>query len=55
MDLNKLFEELQRNRFFGSVEVKLENGNVVIVRKTETIKPTDRRDNRGESDGFKTK
>jgi len=39
--MNKLYEmflELQKQHFFGSVEVKMENGRVVIVRKTQTLK-----------------
>jgi len=39
--MNKLYEmflELQKQHFFGSVEVKMENGKVVIVRKTQTLK-----------------
>lgn len=33
-------ERIERNRFYGSLEIKLEAGHVVLVRKTETIKPT---------------
>jgi hypothetical protein len=41
--------ELERNRFYGSLELKLEAGKVVLLRKTETIKPAadTYRDNRG--------
>lgn len=34
-----LVDELERGRFFGSLELKFEAGQVVLVRKTETIKP----------------
>lgn len=45
--LDCLLVELQRQRFFGSIELKLESGHVVLIRKTETIKPAhDHRDNR---------
>jgi hypothetical protein len=41
---------LERQRFFGSIEVKLEAGRVVLIRKTETLKPLcDCRDHRGAS------
>jgi hypothetical protein len=43
-----LLEDLERHRFFGSLELKLEASRVVLIRKTETLKPSyDRRDNRG--------
>ena len=46
--LGRLLADLQRQRFFGSIELKLEAGRVVLIRKTETLKPPyDRRDNRG--------
>jgi len=45
--LDHLLADLQRQRFFGSIELKLEAGHVVLIRKTETIKPAhDHRDNR---------
>ncbi len=44
----KMIDELDRNRFYGSLEVKFEAGRVVLVRKTETIKPSSYRENRGE-------
>lgn len=47
--LDQLLAELERQRFYGSLEVKLEAGKVVLLRKTETIKPAPEsyRDNRG--------
>ena len=47
--LTHILEELEERRFYGSLEVKLEAGKVVLLRKTETIKPTEEncRDNRG--------
>ena len=39
---------LMERRFFGSVELKFEAGNLVVLRKTETLKTEDLcRDNRG--------
>ena len=47
--IGPLVEELQRQRFYGSLEIKLEAGRIVLLRKTETIKlsESDYRDNRG--------
>ena len=43
--LTPLLAELERNRFYGSIELKFEAGRIVLLRKTEMIKP-DYRDNR---------
>ncbi len=46
--LDYLLADLQRRRFFGSIELKLEAGHVVLIRKTETLKPFhDYRNTRG--------
>jgi hypothetical protein len=46
--LGNLLADLERQRFFGSLELKLEAGRVVLIRKTETLKPIDGyRNNRG--------
>lgn len=47
--VENLLADLERQRFYGSLEVKLEAGKIVLLRKTETIKPVadDCRDNRG--------
>jgi hypothetical protein len=47
--IEEILRELERQRFYGAVEVKFEAGRVVLVRKTETLKPApeDYRDNRG--------
>lgn len=57
-DVSALLDQLQEQRFYGSLELKLEAGRVVLVRKTETIKPLSNdganyRNNRGESDVFR--
>jgi hypothetical protein len=36
--LTKILEDLTINKFYGSVEVKLEAGKIVIIKKTESIK-----------------
>ena len=47
--VDEILSQLARDRFYGSVEIKLEAGKIVLLRKTETIKPTDEncRNNRG--------
>ena len=42
-----MLRDFERQKFFGSVELKLEAGRVVLLRKTETFKSNDYRDNRG--------
>jgi len=44
--------ELERLRFFGTLEIKFEAGRVILLRKTETIKPTVEhcRNTRGDDD-----
>lgn len=51
--LNQLLADLEKQRFYGSVEVKFEAGRVVLVRKSETIKPAPEnyRDSRGKDNG----
>ena len=48
-----ILHDLERQRFYGSVEIKFEAGRVVLLRKTETIKPSGQncRDNRGMKNG----
>ncbi len=41
MLLNKLVDlikELIDKKFYGSIEIKMEAGNIVLVKKTESIK-----------------
>ena len=48
LSVGKLLTDLEQQKFFGSLELKLEAGRVVLIRKTETIKPNcDYRENRG--------
>ena len=46
--IQALLQEMARRRFYGSLEIKLEAGKVVLLRKTETVKlfADDCRDNR---------
>jgi hypothetical protein len=48
-EVEDVLAELAKSRFYGTVEVKFEAGLPVLLRKTETIKPTNERDrnNRG--------
>jgi hypothetical protein len=45
-DLSAMLDQLRRAAFYGSLELKFERGEVVLFKKTETIKPN-YRDNRG--------
>lgn len=51
--LDQMLADLQEKRFYGSLEVKFEAGRVILVRKTETIKPAPEnyRDSRGKDNG----
>ncbi len=40
-ELNTLLNELALKHFYGSLEVKFENGRVVLLRRIENIKLTD--------------
>jgi hypothetical protein len=37
-----LLRDAERNRFYGTIEFKYENGKIVLFRKTETLKPSGR-------------
>ncbi len=36
----EILHEQEQKGFYGSLEIKLEAGRVVLIRKTETIRPT---------------
>lgn len=38
--IEQYLEDLERQRFFGLVELKYEAGQLVLIRKSETLKPT---------------
>lgn len=52
-NLVQLLRNLERQRYYGSLEIKFEGGKVVLLRKTETIKLAgdNCRTNRGKQDG----
>ena len=45
-----LLNDLERAAFWGSLEIKFEAGNAVLIKKTETLKPN-QRGNRGNENG----
>ena len=47
-NITEILCDLEKSNFYGSLEVKFEAGHIVLLRKTETIKPNNHRDNRGE-------
>lgn len=49
--VQRILVGLSERRFYGSVELRFEAGRVVLLRKTETLKPDDYRDTRGDDDG----
>jgi hypothetical protein len=42
-----LIRRLASEHFYGSITLKFEAGQVVVLKKEETIKPNNYRDNRG--------
>jgi hypothetical protein len=36
----ELIRQLVRERFYGAISIKFEAGRIVIIKKEETIKPT---------------
>jgi hypothetical protein len=38
-DLDKMARELEKSRFYGSLELKYEDGRLVLIRKSETFRP----------------
>jgi len=47
LDPAAILADLQRQGFYGSVEFVFQAGRIVLVRKVETLKLEDRRENRG--------
>jgi len=45
-----LHRQMEHDKLYGEVTVKYENGRAVLMKKTETIKPSSDRDNRGGED-----
>jgi hypothetical protein len=48
-ELFSLIRRLASDRFYGSLTLKFESGQVVVLKKEETIKPKDYRDHRGQT------
>jgi hypothetical protein len=38
-DINATIRDLARSHFYGAIEIKLEDGKIVLIRKTENYKP----------------
>ena len=36
-----MLREMETSRFYGSVEIKFESGRPVLIKRSETIKPTE--------------
>lgn len=47
--ITDFLRELEQSRFYGSVELKYENGRLMIARKTQNIKFEIHRNDRGNS------
>jgi hypothetical protein len=41
-EISELARELERSRFYGSLELKYEDGRLVLIRKTETFRPMEK-------------
>ena len=46
-DLDALLDDMQQRRLYGSIEVKIEAGKIVLLRKTETFLANTIERNRG--------
>lgn len=40
-ELRRMLDALERDKFYGSLEIKIEAGRVVLIRKSETFKPAE--------------
>ena len=41
-DVSELTRELEKSRFYGSLELKYEDGRLVLIRKSETFRPMEK-------------
>lgn len=48
-----LISELERQGFYGSLELKFEAGKIVLARKSETLKPAEHTVRYGDNPGGK--
>ncbi len=47
-DIPQMLAELSQERFYGALELKFENGHLVVIKKTETLRAfRNHRENRG--------
>jgi hypothetical protein len=44
--VEQLITHYERNRLYGALEIKFENGRVVLIKETTTHKPTSERTSR---------
>jgi len=40
--ISELTRELEKSRFYGSLELKYEDGRLVLIRKSETFRPMEK-------------
>ena len=41
-NIPELINDLEQSRFYGSLELKYEDGRLVLIRKSETLKPMEK-------------
>lgn len=41
-EISDFTRELEKSRFYGSLELKYEDGRLVLIRKTETFRPMEK-------------
>ena len=46
-NISKLLADLARSRFWGMIQIDYQNGQPILVRKTETIKTLDKGNTHG--------
>lgn len=39
-EVDELIKKAEQDRLWGCIQIDFQDGNVVLIRKTETIKPT---------------
>jgi hypothetical protein len=41
IELIEMLKKMEQGRFYGSLEIKFEAGKIVLIRKSESFKPTE--------------
>jgi hypothetical protein len=41
-EISELARELEKSRFYGTLELKYEDGRLVLIRKSETFRPMEK-------------